>query len=178
MTRTRTNGNGFSNSVVTGTEGKSATLKSLCSSVYQVDTKTYPPSDIRWLSIQVRLNCYIICKTLPSEKKREIVLYLIMLMHAHTHPFILFVRKDVRSTDVFPVVASLPIFRRERSDECWPSFLIKLVIANNMSDSVSKNVPWCNSSSRSAYEEERLKLVFCIFCCSHARSLQLSQFHS
>ena len=38
-------------------------------------------------------------------------------MHAHTHPFILFVRKDVRSTDVFPVVASLPIFRRERSDD-------------------------------------------------------------
>ena len=118
MTRTRTNGNSFSNSVVTGTEGKSATLKSLCSSVYRVDTKTYQPSDIRWLSIQVRLNCYIICKTLPSEKKkREIVLYLIMLMHAHTHPFILFVRKDVRSTDVFPVVASLPIFRRERRDD-------------------------------------------------------------
>ena len=117
MTRTRTNGNSFSNSVVTGTEGKSATLKSLCSSVYRVDTKTYQPSDIRWLFIQVRLNCYIICKTLPSEKKREIVLYLIMLMHAHTHPFILFVRKDVRSTDVFPVVASLPVFRRERSDD-------------------------------------------------------------
>ena len=104
MTRTRTNGNSFSNSVVTGTEGKSATLKSLCSSVYRVDTKTYQPSDIRWLFIQVRLNCYIICKTLPSEKKREIVLYLIMLMH-------------VRSTDVFPVDASLPIFRRARSDD-------------------------------------------------------------
>ena len=72
MTRTRTNGNSFSNSVVTGTEGKSATLKSLCSSVYRVDTKTYQPSDIRWLFIQARLNCYIICKTLPSEKKREI----------------------------------------------------------------------------------------------------------
>ena len=70
MTRTRTNGNSFSNSVVTGTEGKSATLKSLCSSVYRVDTKTYQPSDIRWLFIQVRLNCYIICKTLPSEKKK------------------------------------------------------------------------------------------------------------
>ena len=97
MIRTlRTNENSFSNSVVPGTEGKSAMLKSPCSSVYRVDTKTYQPSDIRWLFIQVRLNCYIICKTLPSKKKkREIVLHLIMLMHAHTHPFILLAPKDV-----------------------------------------------------------------------------------
>ena len=33
-------------------------------------------------------------------------------MHAHTHPFILFVRKDVRSTDVY-----LPPKNRERSDD-------------------------------------------------------------
>ena len=114
-----TNGNSFSNSVVPGTEGKSAMLKSSCSSVYRVDTKTYQPSDIRWLFIQVRLNCYIICKTLPSKKKKG---NCTSSNHAYARTYapLYFVstkRCSLRSADVFPVVASLPLFGRERSDD-------------------------------------------------------------